>query len=104
MAEHVGRDVVEVLVHGLHRHPYPACLVGRGGVDAVVGHHQALLLPLLLHSATVVAQPHHHMLPLLLVFVLVLQLKCGAFFPPLHHLASIYEQPNNDIASELQYK
>ena len=91
MAEHVGRDVVEVLVHG---------------VDAVVGHHQALLLPLLLHRATVVSQPHHHMLPLLLVLVLVLvlQLKCGAFFPPLHHLASIYEQPNNDIASELQYK
>ena len=62
MAEHVGRDVVEVLVYGLHR------LVG---VD-----HRALLLPLLLHRATVVAQPHHHMLlPLLLVLVLVLQLK-----------------------------
>lgn len=76
VAEHVGRDLVEVLVHGLDGHP--ARLVRRGGVGPGVGH--PALLPLLLHGA-LLAQPHHHRLPLLLV----VRLQGGAV-TPLHRL------------------
>jgi len=73
LAEHVGRDLVEVLVHGLDGRP--ARLVRRGGVGPGVGH--PALLPLLLHGALLAAQPHHHRLPLLLV----LRLQCGTVTP-----------------------